>query len=291
MPAMASLDATTPEIVTLAGSLGAELHGIDLARLDAAGFALIKRAWLAHKVLRFRGQRLDDDALAGFSERFGPLDKAPIKAAGRTYQPSRPEVTVISNIILDGQAIGGLGAGESIWHTDMSYNDIPPDASVLYSIEVPVGHGDTWFCDMEAVLDSLPPELRAQIEGRSCKHDSSRNSAGELRAGFRDSYAPEDQPGAVHPLIRTHPETGRRALFLGRRRNAHVIGLPLAESQALLEALWQHVGTPATTWIQRWQAGDVIIWDNRCTMHRRDEFDPSLRRLMHRTQIQGSRPR
>jgi taurine dioxygenase len=288
---MATLARDTVAVTPFPGPIGADVSGLDLASLDDAAFAVVKRAWLAHKVLRFRGQRLDDDALAAFSLRFGTLDRAPIKAVGVDYTPSRPEVTVISNIRIGGKPIGGLGSGESIWHTDMSYNDIPPDASVLYSIEVPVGHGDTWFCDMEAVLDSLPPELRAQIEGRSCKHDSSRNSAGELRAGFRDSYAPEDQPGAVHPLIRTHPETGRRALFLGRRRNAHVIGLPLAESQALLEALWQHVGTPATTWIQRWQAGDVIIWDNRCTMHRRDEFDPSLRRLMHRTQIQGSRPR
>jgi len=277
-------------VIPLGGTLGAEIRGLDLARLDDAGFAAIKRAWLDHKVLRFRDQALDDDGLAGFGQRFGTLDKAPIKAAGRTYQPSRPEVTVISNIVVDGQAIGGLGSGESVWHSDMSYNDIPPDASVLYGIEVPVGHGDTWFCDMEAVLAALPAALQARIAGLSCKHDSSRNSAGELRAGFRESYVPEEQPGAVHPLVRTHPETGRRSLFLGRRRNAHVIGLPYAESQALLDALWAEVGRPETSWIQRWRQGDVVIWDNRCTMHRRDEFDPALRRLMHRTQIQGSRP-
>jgi len=117
-----------------------------------------------------------------------------------------------------------------------------------------------------------------------------RVSAGELRAGFQESYAPEDQPGAVHPLVRTHPETGRRSLFLGRRRNAHVMGLPQAESQALLDALWAAVGAPEITWVQHWRKGDVVIWDNRCTMHRRDEFDPALRRLMHRTQIKGTRP-
>jgi taurine dioxygenase len=272
------------------GPIGADIGGIDLARIDDAGFAAVKRAWLDRKVLRFRDQALDDDAMAGFSQRFGPLDKAPIKAAGRSYQPSRPEVTVISNIIVDGQAIGGLGSGESVWHTDMSYNDVPPDASVLYGIEVPVGHGDTWFCDMEAALGRLPPALRARIEALSCKHDSSRNSAGELRAGFQESYAPEEQPGAVHPLVRTHPETGRRSLFLGRRRNAHVMGLPQAESQALLDALWAAVGAPEITWVQQWRKGDVVIWDNRCTMHRRDEFDPALRRLMHRTQIKGTRP-
>lgn len=288
---MSATASDTIEVVPLGPGIGAEIRGVDLQRLDDATFAAIKRAWLAHKVLRLRRQAIDDDALAEFSRRFGPLDMAPIKAVGVSYQPSRPEVTVISNIILDGKAIGGLGSGESIWHTDMSYNDIPPDASVLYGIEVPEGHGDTWFCDMERVLEDLPAALRARIAGLTCKHDSTRNSAGELRQGYRDSYpSGEEQPGAVHPLIRTHPETGRASLFLGRRRNAHIMGLSRAESEALLDELWSHVGRSDATWIQTWQQGDVVIWDNRCVMHRRDEFDPGLRRLMHRTQIQGTRP-
>lgn len=287
---MAGLATSAIGVVPLGAGLGADILGADLSRLDDAAFAAIKRAWLDHKVLRLRGQEIDDDALAEYSRRFGKLDKAPITASGRPHQPTRPEVTVISNIVVDGQAIGGLGAGESIWHTDMSYNEVPPDASVLYGIEVPEGHGDTWFCDMERVLEELPAGLRARIAGLSCKHDSSRNSAGELRAGFREGYAPEEQPGAVHPLVRTHPETGRKSLFLGRRRNAHIVGLPHAESQALLDELWSHVGRSDCVWVQAWKRGDVVIWDNRCVMHRRDEFDPALRRLMHRTQIQGSRP-
>jgi taurine dioxygenase len=279
------------EVAPFDAALGADIHGVDLQRLDDAAFAVIKRAWLGHKVLRLRGQRIDDDALAAFSARFGKLDKAPIKAVGTTYMPSRPEVTVISNIIMDGRAIGGLGSGESIWHTDMSYNDVPPDASVLYGIEVPEGHGDTWFCDMEKVLEELPDALRARLDGLSCKHDSTRNSAGELRQGYLESYpSGEEQPGAVHPLVRTHPETGRKSLFLGRRRNAHVMGLAAAESEALLDALWARVGQTDAIWVQKWKQGDVVIWDNRCVMHRRDEFDPALRRLMHRTQIQGTRP-
>ena len=287
---MATLARDTVAVTPFPGPIGADVSGLDLASLDDAAFAVVKRAWLAHKVLRFRGQRLDDDALAAFSVRFGTLDRAPIKAVGVDYTPSRPEVTVISNIRIGGKPIGGLGSGESVWHTDMSYNDIPPDASVLYGIEVPEGHGDTWFCDMEAALESLPAALRTRIAGLSCKHDSSRNSAGELRAGYQEKYEPEEQPGAVHPLVRTHPETGRKSLFLGRRRNAHAIGLPHAESQAVLDALWDHVGKPEHTWIQHWKRGDLVIWDNRCVMHRRDEFDPALRRLMHRTQLQGTRP-
>jgi taurine dioxygenase len=143
---------------------------------------------------------------------------------------------------------------------------------------------------MEAALDALPAELQEKVARLACKHDATRNSAGELRAGFGETYAPEDLPGAVHPLVRTHPETGRRSLFLGRRRNAHVMGLPQDESQRLLDTLWRHATKPEFTWVQRWRQGDVLIWDNRCVMHRRDSFESSLRRLMHRTQIQGSRP-
>lgn len=287
---MTTLAPVTVEVVPLSSGIGAEIRGVELSRLDDATFDAIKQAWLAHKVLRIRDQRIDDDALADFSRRFGPLDKAPITTSGKLYQPTRPEVTVISNIMMSGQAIGGLGSGESIWHTDMSYNDVPPDASVLYGIEVPEGHGDTWFCDMEQALAALPAALRERISTLRCKHDSTRNSAGELRAGFRESYTPEEQPGAVHPLVRTHPETGRKSLFLGRRRNAHIMGLPFGESQALLDELWAIVGRPEFNWVQQWKTGDVVIWDNRCVMHRRDEFDPALRRLMHRTQIQGTRP-
>ena len=280
----------TIEVVPFGAPLGAEIRGVDLARLDGHAFATIKRAWLDHKVLRLRGQRIDDDVLAEFSRRFGRLDKAPTTRTGRPHQPTRPEVTVISNIVVDGEPIGGLGAGEAEWHTDMSYNEVPPDASVLYGIEVPEGHGNTWFCDMEAALAALPAALRERIAGLSCKHDATRNSAGELRAGFRESYSPEELPGAVHPLVRTHPETGRRSLFLGRRRNAHIMGVPREESQRLLDELWALATRPGFTWVQTWKAGDVVMWDNRCVMHRRDPFDPGLRRLMHRTQIQGSRP-
>lgn len=287
---MTTQEASAIEVQPFDAPLGADIRGVDLQRLDDAGFAVIQRAWLAHKVLRLRGQSIDDDALADFSRRFGPLDRAPITRSGKAHQPTRPEVTVISNIMVDGQPIGGLGAGEAEWHTDMSYNEVPPDASVLYGIEVPEGHGDTWFCDMEAVLAALPAAMQARIANLTCKHDATRNSAGDLRAGYQENYTPEELPGALHPLVRTHPQTGRKSLFLGRRRNAHVMGLPHAESQALLDELWAFAARPEFTWVQRWKQNDVLIWDNRCVMHRRDPFDASLRRLMHRTQIQGSRP-
>ncbi len=278
------------EVVPSGAKLGADILGVDLRRMDDRTFQLIHRAWLEHLVLRFRGQELDDDVLAAFSSRFGPLDMAPVGRGGRPYQPNRPEVTVISNIVVNGEAIGGLGAGEAEWHTDMSYNEVPPDASLLYGIEVPEGHGDTWFCDMYAAFEALPEAMRQRITPLHCKHDSTRNSAGGLRAGYRESYTPEEQPGAVHPLVRTHPETGRKALFLGRRRNAFVMGMPVEESDRLLNELWDFATRPEFTWVQTWKAGDAVLWDNRCVMHRREPFDPSLRRLMHRTQIKGTRP-
>jgi taurine dioxygenase len=287
---MAMTSESQVEVVPSGSRLGADIVGIDLRRVDDRTFGLIHKAWLEHLVLRFRGQDLDDDALAGFSSRFGALDMAPVGRGGRPYQPNRPEVTVISNIVVNGEAIGGLGAGEAEWHTDMSYNEIPPDASLLYGIEVPEEHGDTWFCDMHAALEALPEAMRQRIASLTCKHDSTRNSAGGLRTGYLEHYTPEEQPGAVHPLVRTHPETGRKALFLGRRRNAFVMGMPVEESDRLLNELWAFATQPEFTWVQTWKAGDAVLWDNRCVMHRREPFDPGLRRLMHRTQIKGSRP-
>jgi taurine dioxygenase len=251
--------------------------------------AAIKRAWGDHLVLRFRGQRLGDEDLMRFSRQFGELDWAPI-AAAKDAPEGREYVMVVSNVVENGQPIGQLGAYEAIWHTDMSYVAEPPSASALYALEVPPAGGDTGFCNMYRAYDTLPVELRRQIEGRRCRHDASRNSAGELRRGFVDAPDPTQVVGAEHPIVRTHPVTGRQALFLGRRRNAYVPGLSVDDSEALLDALWAHCTKPEFAWYQQWQAGDLILWDNRCVMHRRDAFDAATRRVMHRTQIKGDRP-
>jgi taurine dioxygenase len=270
--------------------LAADIEGIDLAgSLTPEIAAAIKEAWGEHLVLRFRGQRLSDDDLLRFSRQFGELDWAPIAAANDAPE-GREYVMVVSNVVENGQAIGQLGAYEAIWHTDMSYVAEPPMASALYSLEVPPEGGDTGFCNMYLAYDTLAPELRRQVEGRLCRHDASRNSAGELRRGFVDATDASQTVGAEHPIVRTHPVTGRRALFLGRRRNAYIPGLPLAESEALLDALWAHATHEKFTWYQQWRRGDLILWDNRAVMHRRDAFDPATRRIMHRTQIKGDRP-
>jgi taurine dioxygenase len=271
-------------------SLGADIAGLDLAgALAPERMAAIKKAWGEHLVLRFRGQALSDDDLLRFSRQFGELDRAPISAtadapAGRDY------IMVVSNVVENGLAIGQLGAYEAVWHTDMSYIPEPPMASALYSLEVPPSGGDTGFCNMYLAWDTLPADLRRQVEGRLCRHDASRNSVGELRRGFVDAPDPSHTIGAEHPIVRTHPVTGKKALFLGRRRNAYIPGLPLADSEALLDALWAHATKPEFEWYQEWRKGDLILWDNRCVMHRRDAFDPASRRIMHRTQVKGDRP-
>ena len=276
-----------PTVMPTGAALGADIGGVDLRQpLDDAAFAAIERAWMDHQVLRFRGQQLDDDQLM----RFGKLDRAPVQAATTSEVRPNDWVTIISNVKVGGKAIGGLGNYESLWHTDMSYNDEPPIASLLRAHEVPPTGGDTGFCNMYRAYETLPADIKARIQGLACKHDSSRNSVGELRRGFKEVEDPRDAPGAVHPIARTHPVTKRKALFLGRRRNANVVGLERADSEALLDLLWRHAGQPENCWTQRWQVGDLIMWDNRCTMHRRDAFDDGARRVMHRTQICGDRP-
>jgi taurine dioxygenase len=272
-------------------SIGAEIVGIDLKDIEDGDFAQIRRAFVEHSVLLFRGQRLSDDDLIAFSRRFGALDHAPVQENGQRFVKGKPEIYVVSNVIENGVAIGSLGAGEAVWHTDMSYLADPPMASMLYALEVPPEGGNTGFCNMYSGYDALPETLKRRITGLKIKHDGTYNSGGYLRAGVTASDDPRTSPGAVHPLVCTHPESGRRCLYLGRRRNAYIVDLPLEQSEALLDELWAHATRDEYTWYNTWRIGDVVLWDNRCTMHRRDPFDPAARRIMHRTQIKGtSRP-
>ena len=268
-------------------ALGAEIGGVDLRTIDDAGFAAIHRAWLDHLVLLFRGQQLTDDDLIAFSRRFGALDWAPVQETGRRFVEGHPEIYVVSNVIENGVPIGSLGAGEAVWHTDMSYLEAPPKASMLYALEVPPAGGNTYFCSMYRVYELLPEELRRSIAGLTLKHDGTYNSGGYVRQGVTAVDDPVESAGVYHPLVVTHPETGRRALYLGRRRNAYIGGLALAESEALLDELWSYTAREDVSWFNQWRTGDVVLWDNRCTMHRRDPFDPQSRRVLHRTQIKG----
>jgi taurine dioxygenase len=268
-------------------ALGAEIQQLDLKCITDADFATLHSAWLDRLVLLVRGQQLTDQDFIAFSRRFGNLDWAPIQETGRRFVEGYPEIYVVSNVIENGVPIGSLGAGEAVWHTDMSYLEDPPKASMLYALEVPPGGGDTWFCNMYLAYESLPGPLKQHIQGLNVKHDGTYNSGGYVRHGVTPADDPVKSPGTYHPLVCRHPETGRRALYLGRRRNACIGGLPLAESESLLDELWSFAVQDQFTWHNEWQVGDVVLWDNRCTMHRRDSFDAASRRVLHRTQIKS----
>jgi taurine dioxygenase len=278
------------DVIPTGAALGAEVVAGDLRTLDEAGFARVVEAWHEHAVLLFRGQALTDRDLIAFSRRFGDLDIAPVQENGRRFVDGIPEIYIVSNVRVNGEAIGSLGDGEAAWHTDMSYIPLPPKASMLYAIETPPRGGDTSFCSMYAVYDTLPADLRARIAGLAIKHDGTYNSGGYVRQGVTPTGDPRTSPGAVHPLVCTHPATGRPLLYLGRRRSAYIAGMDLAESEALLDELWRHATQPRAAWTHAWRVGDLVLWDNRCTMHRRDAFDPAARRIMHRTQIKGDAP-
>jgi taurine dioxygenase len=268
-------------------ALGAEIQGIDLRTIDSDTFSSVYHAWLEHSVLLIRGQNLTDDDLIAFSERFGDLDWAPIQESGRRFVEGHPEIYVVSNVMENGAPIGSLGAGEATWHTDMSYLEDPPKASILYALEVPPAGGNTYFNSMYLAYESLPSAVKKRIDGRKLKHDGTYNSGGYVRQGVSAVNDPVTSPGTYHPLVCTHPETKRRVLYLGRRRNAYIEGLSLAESESLLDELWSHANREELEWHNEWRVGDLVLWDNRCTMHRRDPFDASSRRVMHRTQIKG----
>ena len=270
------------QVIPTGAVLGAEIAGIDLREVTPAQFDAIHQAWLDHSVLLFRGQQLVPEALIGFSRHFGELDLAPIQETGRRFVDGIPELYVVSNVIgADGEPIGSLGAGEAVWHTDMSYLPKPPKASMLYALEIPPSGGVTYFSSMYAAYDRLPPALKARAQGLRVKHDGTYNSGGYVRAGVTPTDDPREAPGTMHPLVVRHPETGRQGLYLGRRRMAWVEGMELAESEALLDEIWAHAEDPAISWGNNWRIGDLVLWDNRCTMHRRDPFPAESRRVMH----------
>jgi len=278
------------EVVPTAACLGAEVRCGDVRALDADDAASVYRALLDHLVILLRGRRLSDPELIAFGRRFGELDLAPYAKTGAEKQRDHAEVIVVSNVLENGQAIGVLRDAEVVWHSDNSYRETPLSFSALHALEVPPSGGDTGFANMYLAFETLPAALRERIAGLSIKHDMTYNSAGDLRAGFEPVSDVRKAPGPLHPIVRTHLETGYDALYLGRRPNAYIDGLSVAESEDLLDTLWAHATQPHLTWHHQWRPGDILIWDNRCVMHHRDPFDPGSRRVMHRLQGKGDKP-
>jgi taurine dioxygenase len=291
-------------VIPSGAAVGAEVRGVNLALPVPSDVAeAIRKAWADHGVLLFRDQHIDDVQLVAAADIFGGVQEVGSRkyyfSGGKGDQDYRitrhPSISIISNLDENGNPVkdnGALGSYEVVWHSDNSYVAVPPAGSMLYALEIPPdgGGGDTSFNNQYLAYDELPEDLKKAIEGKSQRHDSSRNSAGVLRPGAKLPKTPEEVEGPVHPLVRVHPVTGRRALYLGRRRiwpSNHIIGMSDAESQALLGKLWDHATQPKYAWTHKWRVGDLVLWDNRCCMHYRTEIDTNYRRVMHRTVIKG----
>lgn len=270
------------KVTPMSAFIGAEVECGDVTKLDPQSVLEVKKAWLDHLVLVFRNRILNDEELMHVGRYFGELEHSPPTDVAQGAERPNPYISIISNIRVNGKSIGSLGNDEAIWHTDMSNRPVPPSASILTSHEVPTGGGgETGFINMYRALETLPAHLASQIHSKTIYHDGGRNSAGVQR---RHSIS------TSHPIIRTHPETGINALYLGRRRDSRIDGLQTGESDALLDALWAHTASQPA-WHHDWRVGDTLVWDNRCAIHHRNSFDASLRRLMHRTQTVGTAPK
>ena len=294
---------TEIKIIPTGGALGAEVRGVELhGNITPDKVEALKQAWYDHLVLLFRKQQLNDNDLLRASSIFGPLQvggairyflEGSLKE-GKGLLSQHNEITVVSNLDDRGNPVrvnAGLGSNEVIWHSDNSYVETPPAGSMLYAIQIPEnGGGDTSFANQYLAYETLPDIMRIAIEGKQQRHDASRNSAGVLRPTANLPKTPEEVEGPVHPLVRVHPEPGRKALYLGRRRNwpsNYILDIPIKRSEALLDRLWRHATKPEFVWTHQWRPGDVLLWDNRCVMHYRTEVDHTRPRVLHRTQIQG----
>ena len=274
----------------LTPAFGIEVHGIRLAALSDTEFRELYAHWRASGAMLVRGQESMSDAeFEAFSMRFGELDPPPNQGVGRKHVPGFPNLYVVSNEVdRSGEPLGALGYGEAVWHTDMSYLPVPPIASMLLARKLPDWGGNTWAASMCAAYENLPEALKERAKTLWIKHDGTRDSGGNLRKGVADDDNPVTARGHPHPAVIRDPGTGKPALFLGRRPRAYVMGLPLAESEALLDELWRWAIRPSNVYEHRWRVGDVLIWSNYSTMHRRDEFDKASVRRMHRSQIKGT---
>ena len=280
------------EIVPLPGVMGAEIRGLDLRRFDDHGFRILHRAYLDHLLVVLRDQQMNDSDMVAVARHFGEFELPPVTAQHVAHRSTHPEITVVSNVKVAGTPIGELGDGEVIWHSDYSFREIVAGMRMLYAQEVPPeGEGaNTEFCNTYAAYDALPDALKRCVHGATIKHDTTYDTNQKLRHGATAVDDPRLGSGPNHPMVSTHPETGCNSLFLGRRPRHYVNGCTLEESDSLLDALWAHATQPRFRFAHVWRQGDVVMWDNRCTLHRRGAFNPVARRIMHATQVKGHKP-
>jgi len=279
------------EIRPLAGHVGAEIIGLDLRLpLNDQDFASIHRAHLDHHVVVFRDQRITPQQQIDFSRRFGVLQ---IHVLKQFLLAGHPEILIVSNIVENGQPVG-LGDAGKYWHSDLSYKELPSLGSMLHAQELPSEGGDTLFADMHRAWDTLPSALREAVEGRQAVHSyTARYSEGKNAANWRPTLTAEQLAQVVtvaHPVVRTHPENGRKALFVSEGFTTHIVGLPEDESRDLLQQLYAHSVRADNVYRHQWQAHDMVFWDNRSLIHLAAGCPDHLRRKLYRTTIQGDAP-
>ena len=278
----------TPEITPTDATLGAVVSNVRLNALDDEAFALIEAAWHTHAVLVFPGQDLSEEEQVDFSRRFGPLERSLTK----THTKGDPAIIHLSNVKKDGSLwaaqsdTGLMLKGNNYWHTDSSYKRVPAKASLLTAKIVPKTGGETAFADMRAAYDALEPAMQAWLADKIAVHSYaySQGKVGGTGALSQDEW--DALPPVEQPVIRTHPATGRRNLYIGRHAS-HIVGEDPGESRALLEKLCADACRPPRIHIHKWQVGDLVIWDNRCILHRGLGHPPDQPRRMVRTTVAG----
>lgn len=293
MPALSLADAAnqTFDIRPFAGQVGAEVLGLDLTKpLNHSDFSRVHQAHLAHHVLVFRDQRITPEQQIAFSRRFGNLQ---IHVLKQFLLPGHPEILIVSNIVENGRPVG-LGDAGKYWHSDLSYKALPSLGSMLHAQELPSEGGDTLFADMHKAWDTLPAHLRKAVEGRQAVHSyTARYSEGKNAANWRPALTQEQLAQVVtvaHPVVRTHPESGRQALFVSEGFTTHILGLPEDESRSLLAELYAHSVQPEHLYRHTWRPHDLVFWDNRSLIHLAAGCPDHLRRKLYRTTIEGSAP-
>jgi taurine dioxygenase len=273
----------TLAIRPLSLALGAEIIGVDLSRNIADDtFAQIQDAWHQNLVILLRDQKLSEEDQVRFAEKFGP----PAVIHTKQFVRNHPAVMLISNIREDGKPIGALPDGEMHFHTDQCHQERPAMASMLYALEVPSTGGNTLFANGYKAYETLPVEIKRRIQGRKALNAYDYDTA----ATKRGTRLAQDVPSYVHPVVRTHPVTGRKALYVNRLMTVRIEGLPAQESEELLALLFDHQERREFIYEHVWRAGDLLMWDNRCTLHARTDFSPNERRLMRRVTILGEKP-
>jgi taurine dioxygenase len=273
------------EVRALSPALGAEIRGVDASRPIGDGdFAAIEKAWHDHLVILLRGQVLDEDQQVAFAQRFGEL--SPIHTDHHSER--NKAVMYIGNRKKDGRLIGALPLGEMQFHSDQCYQERPAMGTMLYSIEIPAEGGNTLFANAYKAYEALPPHVKDAIENRKAVQVYDYGGGVLDR---RHMVAPEAGMSFAHPVARTHPATGRRALYVNRLMTHHIEGLAQEESERLLGLMFDTIERPEFIYEHRWRVGDLLLWDNRCTLHARRDFDPNEHRWMRRVTIKGDRPR